>query len=134
MKESLLDTDILSFYFKGNAKVVSNFQSYLENHEQINISIITYFEILGGLKFKNAITQINEFDIFVDNNNLIHLTEQSVVISTDIYAALRKKGTTIGTSDLLIAGIAIENDLVLVTNNEKHFSLIKNLKTKNWSK
>ena len=134
MKESLLDTDILSFYFKGNAKVVSNFQSYLENHEQINISIITYFEILGGLKFKNAITQINEFDIFVDNNNLIHLTEQSIVISTDIYAELRKKGTTIGTSDLLIAGIAIENDLVLVTNNEKHFSLIKNLKTKNWSK
>jgi len=35
---------------------------------------------------------------------------------------------------LFIAGIAIENEMVLVTNNEKHFSRIPNLKIQNWKK
>jgi tRNA(fMet)-specific endonuclease VapC len=52
--ESLVDTDILSFYFKGEQKVVNKFNDYLREFDVINISIITYYEILGGLKFKNA--------------------------------------------------------------------------------
>ncbi|HPM31537.1 MAG TPA: hypothetical protein PLJ60_14475 [Chryseolinea sp.] len=52
MTEALIDTDILSFYFKGDAKVVERFQDYLKEFDQINISIVTYFEILGGLKYK----------------------------------------------------------------------------------
>jgi len=134
MNESLIDTDILSFYFRGHPAVVSNFHNYLDHHEQINISIITYFEVLGGLKFKNAQVQIKEFETFISNNNIIHLTEQSTVIATDIYAELRKLGITIGTSDLLIAGIALENELTLVTNNQKHFSPIQKLRTENWTK
>ncbi|MCG8307641.1 MAG: hypothetical protein MI975_09640, partial [Cytophagales bacterium] len=34
--------------------------------------------------------------------------------------------------DLLIAGVAIDNDMTLVTNNENHFSRIP--KIENWSK
>lgn len=36
--------------------------------------------------------------------------------------------------DLLIAGIAIENDMILVTNNERHFGRIPGLKIENWKK
>jgi len=35
--------------------------------------------------------------------------------------------------DLLIAGIAIENEMILVTNNEKHFRRIPDLKIENWT-
>lgn len=38
----------------------------------------------------------------------------------------------IGHNDILIAGTAIENDLILITNNTKHFSLIKGLEIDNW--
>jgi tRNA(fMet)-specific endonuclease VapC len=130
--ESLVDTDILSFYFKGDSKVIAKFNDYLKEFDVINISIITYYEILGGLKFKKAERQIKEFEEFVSNNTIIHISEQSAKLSGDIYADLRQTGITIGTSDILIAGIAIENELTLVTNNERHYGFIKGLKIENW--
>lgn len=132
MSEVLVDTDILSFYFKGDPVVVKRFSEYLKEYDQINISILTYYEILGGLSFKNADKQIRDFEIFVSNNNIIHLSEESVKISASVYADLRQRGITIGNTDILIAGIAIENDLSLVTNNEKHFDSIKGLRLENW--
>lgn len=134
MTESLVDTDILSFYFKGDQKVVNKFNDYLREFDVINISIITYYEILGGLKFKNAERQIKEFEEFIANNTIIHISEESAKISGDVYADLRLKGITIGTSDILIAGIAIENELTLITNNERHYESIKGLKIENWKK
>lgn len=134
MTESLVDTDILSFYFRGDQKVVDYFNKYLDEFDVINISIITYYEILGGLKFKKAERQIKEFEEFVNNNTIIHISEESAKISGNIYSDLRQKGITIDTSDILIAGIAIENELVLVTNNEKHFEPIQGLRIENWKK
>lgn len=132
MTESLVDTDILSFYFKGDSKVVNRFTDYLKRFDVINISIITYYEILGGLKFKKAEKQLKEFEEFINNNTIIHISEESAKTSGGIYADLRLRGITIGTSDILIAGIAIENELTLITNNEKHFNSIQGLKTENW--
>lgn len=38
----------------------------------------------------------------------------------------------IGLYDLLIAAQAIASDIILVTNNEKEFKRVKNLKIENW--
>jgi tRNA(fMet)-specific endonuclease VapC len=51
-----------------------------------------------------------------------------------ICANLKQKGITIGTSDILITGIAIENELTLITNNERHYESIQGLKIENWKK
>ncbi len=134
MKKTFVDTDILSFYFKGDLKVEQRFRDYLKEFDQINISIVTYFEILGGLKFKDANKQIQSFEQFAMNNSIIYVTESSARIAGDIYADLRRQGITIGTSDLLIAGIAIEKGLTLVTNNEKHYENISKLTIENWRK
>jgi len=125
--EALVDTDILSFYFKGDEKVVEGFTTYLKEFDQITISIITYYEIIAGLKFKKADKQLSDFEDFVDNNTILHISEDSVKLSAEIYADLRHKGITIGTSDILIAGIALHNGLTLVTNNMKHYEAISGL-------
>lgn len=132
MTESLVDTDILSYYFKGDLKVVERFNDYLKSFDLINISIISYYEILAGLKFKKAEKQIKEFEIFVNNNTIIHISEDSAKLSAGIYADLRKKGLIVGASDILIAGLALDSELTLITNNEKHYSSIKGLKIENW--
>ena len=98
----------------------------------INLSIITYYEILSGLKYKNATKQIIRFEKFVSKNNLLHLTKKSSEISAEKYAELRNKGKTIENSDILITGVALEHNLILVTNNEKHFKNISELKIENW--
>lgn len=42
MNRVLIDTDILSYYFKGDPIVVGNFQKYLAQYDIIEISLITY--------------------------------------------------------------------------------------------
>lgn len=133
MKRALIDTDILSYFFKGNSMVLRHFQSYLEIFNSVEISIITYYEITSGLLAKKAIRQLQVFEQFADENRIIPLTEKSSKISAELYASLREKGNPIDDIDLLIAGVAIENEMILVTNNEKHFGRIPNLKIENWT-
>ena len=132
MNRALIDTDILSYYFKGDTIVVDNFKKYLAKFDIIEISLITYYEIMSGLLYKNALKQLEVFDDFVSENIVIALTEESCKISSEIYSKLRINGELIDDIDLLIAGIAIENEMILVTNNENHFGRIPGLKIENW--
>jgi len=134
MTGALLDTDILSEYFRGNRKVVANAEKYLDKAGKFNISIITYYEILNGLLYKDAKKQLMRFAEFSEINNILLLTIESVGISAEIQAKLRKTGNEIGHTDTLIAGIALSNSLELVTNNVRHFKRIEGLKVLNWTK
>ncbi|MEO8416476.1 MAG: type II toxin-antitoxin system VapC family toxin [Ginsengibacter sp.] len=134
MKSSLVDTDILSEFFRGNLKVVGNANKYLQTHNSIKLSIITYYEILNGLLYKDAKNQLKKFTEFVELNEVIFLTMRATRISAEIYAGLRKLGKPIGHTDSLIAGIALANDLQLVTNNTEHFKRVKGLEIINWLK
>jgi len=134
MNRAIIDTDILSYYFKGNQTVIKNFEKYLQDFDLIEISIITYYEIIGGLMAKNALKQLNIFEDFVDQNIVVPMTENSGKVSAELYATLRQQGNTVDDIDLLIAGIAIDNDLTLITNNENHFNRIPGLRVENWSK
>lgn len=51
---SLLDTDILSELFKGNAIVKAKTSEYIKEHERLIISHIAKYEILKGLKAKKG--------------------------------------------------------------------------------
>jgi tRNA(fMet)-specific endonuclease VapC len=132
MKEVLLDTDTISYYIKGDIEVTKSIVNYLNYYDCLNISIINYYEVLSGLKFKNANKQQEIFDNFINENKIIPITINSIKISAEIYAELRKSGTPVDDVDILIAGIAIENDFTLISNNQKHFSKISDLKLDNW--
>jgi tRNA(fMet)-specific endonuclease VapC len=134
MNRILIDTDILSYYFKGSEVVIRNFERYLQKFELLEISLITYYEISSGLLAKNAQKQLRIFEDFVEDNLVLPITEKSARISSEIYSILKSSGNLIDDIDLLIAGLAIENDMILATNNMAHFSRIPNLKTINWSR
>ena len=134
MNRVLVDTDILSYYFKGDEIVVENFEKYQVHYVLIEISFITYYEIVSGLLAKKASKQLRIFDDFVNENLVLPMTEKSARISSELFSTLRQKGNIVDDIDLLIAGIAIENNMILVTNNEKHFGRIPGLKIENWKK
>lgn len=134
MNRALIDTDILSYYLKGDSIVVKNFENYLNFFDILEISIITYYEIMSGLHAKSAFKQLSIFEEFVKENLVLPLTEESAKLSAEIYAKLRQSGKTLDDIDLLIAGIAIENEMMLVTNNDNHFSRVPGLKIENWKK
>jgi tRNA(fMet)-specific endonuclease VapC len=134
MKPSMLDTDILSEFLRGNQKVINKVDEHLKEYGFINVSIITYYEILNGLLYKDARKQLTKFEEFVTLNKIIPLTLRMAKTAAAIQADLRKKGTEIGHTDTLIAGIAIISELQLVTNNTDHFKRIKGLEITNWTK
>lgn len=134
MKPSLVDTDILSLFFKKHPYVTAAFQTYIRQYKKINLSIITYYEIVSGLKHRDASNQLATFLEFASRNTVLPLSEHSVTISAEQYATLRQRGTPLDDIDLLIAGIALSNNLLLVTQNEKHFRRITDLKLDDWTK
>lgn len=123
----------LSFFFRNQSLVVERFEAYLREHSKINISIITYYEIISGLKHRDARKQLTSFLEFASYNTVLPLTTDSTNVSGDIYASLRKKGTPVDDIDILIAGIAIDNNLIIVTNNRKDFEKIEGLEIEDWS-
>ncbi len=134
MKQSIIDTDILSEFLRGNKKVIAKLDEYLNEFNFISIPIITYYEILNGLLYKDAKKQMERFEEFVSLNKVAPLKIRTVKISAKIQAELRKKGTKIGHTDTLIAGIAKASGFQLITNNTSHFKRIKGLDIANWSK
>jgi tRNA(fMet)-specific endonuclease VapC len=134
MKPSLLDTDILSEFLRGNQKVITKVDEHLKEYGFISLSIITYYEILNGLLYKDAKKQMARFEEFVELNKVIPLTIKMAKTAATIQADLRKKGTEIGHTDTLIAGISMTSELQLVTNNTDHFKRIKGLEIVNWTK
>ncbi len=130
----MLDTDILSEFLRGNKKVVSKVDEHLKEFGFINLSVITYYEILNGLLYKDAKKQMTRFQKFVSLNKVIPMTIRTAKVAATIQADLLKNGTVIGHTDTLIAGIAIASKLQLVTNNTRHFQRIKGLRIANWTK
>ena len=133
MNPSLIDTDIISYFLKGNEKVFLKFKEYLLQHNSINISVITYYEIMSGLTFINATKQIEIFENFCNTASILNLTKDSVINSAKIYSKQRSKGKAIDDIDIIIAGIALSNNLILVTNNIRHFEKVEGLKIENWN-
>ncbi len=133
LKAALIDTDILSLFFRGDLKVVKHFEAYLRKHEKIAFTILSYYEIVSGLKHRDARKQLGSFLEFARRSIVLPLNENTVTVSAEIYADLHKVGQPLDDVDILIAGIAKANDLILVTHNQKHFAKISGLELEDWT-
>ena len=132
VEKCLLDTDILTAYLRQNHNVVSHVNSYLKTYDQLSISTITYYEIVRGLRYVKAITQLSRFMQFVGEHELIPLDLEALDKSAEIYIHLRQKGQMINEGDIFIAGTALAHGYKLVTNNRRHFDRISGLQSENW--
>lgn len=130
----LLDTDILSELLKGHPTVKVHAADYLSEHGCLTFSQITQYEILKGLESKKALKQLEAFRIFCQSNVVVPLTESAILQAAKIYAELREAGHLITDADILVAAIALSNQLILVTNNTAHFNRIKGLTIQNWKR
>jgi len=129
VRKYLLDTNIISYYLKGIESLKDKISS---NIDLLSISIISYYEIVSGLQSIDATKRITEFEKFCKLIDTINLDKASILASCKIYASLKKSGKLIDDIDILIAGIALSNNLVMVTDNIEHFGRIEGLEVENW--
>lgn len=103
-------------------------------YENCFISEIT----LAELKFGVENSQNQQKNRNTLNNFLSGVTILPILNCLDIFAKeksrLKKQGNRLDDFDLLIGSSAVENKMILVTNNVKHFSRIKNIKIQDWTK
>ena len=127
-----LDTDTLSFYFAGDSNIKEKIIETINKVEQICLTAINVYELKKGLRWRNNKTKEEKFNKFLQNIRIFTLDDGSISLAVDIYADLRKNGITIGDADILIAGIVINNNGTLITNNIQHYQGIKKLNLDNW--
>ena len=128
----LLDTDILSALMRKSPVVHAKAKAYLLTHRLFTFSVITRYEVLRGLKAKDALKQAAVFERFCARNRILPVTAEIIECAADIYADLYKRGQLIGDADILIAATALVHGLGIVTNNEAHFRRIAGLNVENW--
>lgn len=128
----LIDTDIIIYSFKGIQVVTDNLRRH--RTKPIAISVISYGEIVYGARKsnqteRNLATAHRVAEIYP----MLPVTQSVIETFAGIRADLEIEGTPLDDMDLLIAATALTHNLVLVTNNEKHFSRIPGLSTSNWA-
>ncbi len=132
MKKRILDTDTLSLWMRGDAVVTARVNTYLSDFDYLTMTIINEYEIRRGLEHRNATTKMAQFETFLEDNEVLDFSLDACKIAARVYAQLRQTGELLPDADILIAAIALANDCVLVTNNERHFTRIFGLIVENW--
>ena len=132
MKRCTLDTNIITAFLKNDLRVVQRVSDYLELFEKLTINIISYYEILRGLKDLGNEEKLKWFECFIQENELVSIKKDTVDKAAEIYVYLKKEGNLIEDADILMASTAVVEDLVLITNNIKHFKRVKGLRIDNW--
>lgn len=129
----LLDTDIVIYSLKGHPAVKKNLERNL--HAPLKISIITLMELYyGAYKSQNVTSNLGKIKRIEDAVEIILLGKESAEVFAMLKADLEKAGAPLDDFDLILAACALTHDLVLVTNNVKHFKRIQGLKLENWAK
>lgn len=129
----LLDTDICIYLINKRPPSVIRKLTELDNN-LVALSTVTLFELKFGVEnsqyFEKSNLALNEFCSSIPN--ILSFNGVAANYAAKIRSKLKKKGTPIGPYDIQIAGIALSQNLILVTNNQKEFNRVDGLTIENW--
>ena len=124
----LLDTCICIALLRKSSSVIQRLREV--GTHNCKISDITLAELYFGA-FKSGkekhFNDVSEISKLFKNFPIQYMRKYG-----EIRWELERQGFRIGDMDMFIAATAIEEDLILVTDNVKHFSRIPGLKVENW--
>lgn len=132
MEKYLLDTNICIFFLKGKFNLNEQFKKVgLRN---CCISEITLAELKYGAECSDRVAE----NMKMVNDFAKELTIVPIFNALNVYAKekarLRKNGKLIDDFDILVGATAVANNLVLVTENEKHLTRMSKIRIENWIK
>jgi tRNA(fMet)-specific endonuclease VapC len=128
----MLDANIVIYIIKHKPEsVLLRFQKY--DPSEFCISAITLAEMQYGIR-KSSKPERNQMALalFLSNITVLPFDDNAAVEYGVIRAGLERKGTPIGSNDMLIAAHAKALDLTVVTNNTREFERVPGLKLENW--
>jgi predicted nucleic acid-binding protein len=130
----LFDTDVLITILKPRPpqrllERLSTVPASAQFTSTITISEMVY----GAHKSDRPSDHIHSLEtVLLPSVNVLDFGAKAAYIAGEIRAKLEAVGRPLAFADLQIAGIALANDLVLVSGNVKHFSRIPGLRLEDW--
>lgn len=117
----LIDTDVIIWYMRGNL----NAFNALEKHKGFSISVVTYMELIQGMRNKNELNSLRKA-LKSWNTNILYITED---ISTKamFYVEQHYLSHCVQLADALIGATAVSHNYPLLTGNDKHYSIVKEI-------
>lgn len=117
----LVDTDVLIWHLRGHAKA----RQRLDTLASLNLSAVTYCELLQGLRNKAELAAIKKM-LDLRGATLLPVTDAITWRAIDLLESLTlSHGLQMG--DALIAATALEHRLPVLTANLKHFAAVPDL-------
>ena len=134
----VLDTDMLTLLRNGHAAVSRNVAAH--PLDELAVTVITVEEVLAGWysrlrqakrpdQLARAYERLRDSVIFLNRFEILTYTVPAIARA----AQLRQQRLKIGTMDLRLAAIVLEQGATLVTRNRKDFQQIPNLVIEDWS-
>lgn len=129
----LLDTNICIFAIRNKSQELLQIISQKVN-DGIYISSLSIAEMEFGIsnslyQERNRMSLLKFLSIF----EILDFTQNDAIPYGKIKSQLKNAGNIIGPIDMLLAGQAISNNLIMVTNNLKEFQRVEGLKIEDWS-
>lgn len=129
----MLDTNICIYAMKKRPeKVLQRLRNELDSG--VCISSITLAELEYGMKHSSNPAKNEQALLrFLVPFSVLPFGSAAASEYGEIRAYLQSQGTPIGPLDMLIAGHARAEKLILVTNNVREFERVPNLEIENWA-
>lgn len=132
MKRFLLDTNICIAYLKASdPKLIERLVQHLPE-DFVLCSVVKAELEFGAYKSQHRFINEQKLEIFFSQFDSYPFNDEPAKIYGGLRYTLEKLGKPIGPNDLMIASIALQNDLTLVTRNISEFERVPNLKIEGW--
>lgn len=129
----MMDTNICIYAIKNKPESVIK-KILSQNPEDLCISVVTYAELMYGVEKSQAVEKNRiAMSLFLSAITVLDFDGKAAEAYGQIRAELERKGTPIGSMDLLIAGHARAQGLILVTNNTREFARVTGLQSEDWT-
>jgi tRNA(fMet)-specific endonuclease VapC len=135
----LLDTNVCVMYLNGRSTSVRDRLHSISLAEMAVCSIVKAELFYGAMRSNNPTRTLARQREFLANFASLPFDDEAAIVGGQVRARLASAGTPIGTCDLLIAalaklseGIALANNLTLITHNTREFGRVDGLQVEDW--
>ncbi len=132
MNRCLLDTDVISFYLRGQAQVVQRVVRYLQLGVPLELSVVSYYELRRGLVRIGARRRLAELEAFVAHCRAWEVSMEVAREAAQIAGELAAQGMRLDDADVLIGATARVLGIGVATGNVRHFRRIEGLVVEDW--
>ena len=123
----LIDTDWIVHHFRGEERVTKKLE--LLSHEGMAISTIALAELYEGIYHSKDPVKDQQLleEFLAPDLEVLTINQEICKIFGKERGRPRKKGKLIDNFDLMIASTALHYNLIVLTNNHKHFERVDKL-------